>query len=169
MSRFFKKNKKKVVGIVAVTILLFTILYIIINIFDSVYYKIHIKSINNKGILYYMNSDFNNTHVLRKFMKYISNDDYENAFEMLDKNNKSSMFNDSVKSFSLKLRNFSNSYNRLEYMTASSRELDEYINEEIICSIVNDDDDKTIIHSIRFNVRTYKENKEPNIIIISIN
>lgn len=162
MVRFTKKHKKRIL-FVSIFIIL-TIL--ILKLFDLYYYKVDMSTLSQKSILYYKNSDSNNSYIIAKFMKYISNEDYEEAFELLEKNNKKDMFNNDAEEFMNKMKCFSNSYSKLDYNTIFVKEYEKYIDEDIICVISNADDE--IEHSIRFNVRTYTKNKEANIIILSI-
>lgn len=162
MIKFLKKYKKNIV----VLLMLFIMTIIILKVFELNYYKVDMKTVSKKSISYYKNSDSNNSYIVAKFMKYISDEEYETAFELLEKNNKKDMFNNDPEEFMNKLKSFNNFYSKLEYSTIFSREQKDYIDEEIMCMIC--DEEQIVKHSIRFNIRTYKGSKEASIIILSI-
>lgn len=158
------KLKIKEITVEGIIIILFVI---VIKIFDICCYTIKVNSINQKSILYYKHSNSNNSNIIATFMRYISDEDYDKAFDMLNKNNKEEFFNNDIQKFIEKTRIFRNSYINLEYSTIFSNEQLTYIDEEIMCMICSEN--KEIKHSIRFNVRTYKEAKTASIIILNVN
>lgn len=163
MIKLTNKDVKRIIVSIAIIIVVFAIL----ELYNINYYKIDVNLLSEKGLLYYKNLKTVNSYVTSDFMKYISDEEYEKAFQLLDKNNKKSMFNDSIQQFKNELNAFSDSYTELQYNTIFSREFDKYVDEEIVCMICNSDNE--VEHSIRFNIRTYKSNKDPKVVILNIN
>lgn len=157
--------KFKVKNIIAIVVLSIVVIGIL-KIFNNNYYKINMEKIPKKSILGYKISNSNNSYTLLKFMKLVSEESYEEAFNMLNSNNKKDMFNNDVEKFMQKIRIFRNSYSQIEYSTILRTEQKAYIDEDILCMLC--DENKKIKHSVRVSIRTYKNNKSANLIIISI-
>jgi len=147
-------------------VIMLALVFIVIEIYNSKYYKIKTETLTEKSLLHYKNLETSNSYATVDFMKYISDKEYEKAFELLDENNKSNMFENDIQKFKKQLYEFRNSYSELQYNTMFSKEFESYIDEDIICMICNSNGEK--LHSVRFNIRTYKVDKAPKIIILSI-
>lgn len=162
MIRLSRNEKQNIIVCIIVLVLVF----IVIEVYNANYYKIDTETLTEKSLLYYKNLETNNSYATIDFMKYISNEEYSKAFELLDENNRTSMFNNDVVKFKNELHEFRDSYSKLQYNTIFSKEFENYIDEEIICMICDSNGEK--LHGIRFNIRTYKTDKAPKIIILNI-
>lgn len=157
------KEKRSIVSCIVILVLVF----VVIEIYNTNYYKINTETLPEKGFLHYKNLETNNSYAITDFMKYISDEEYQKAFTILNENNKIDMFNNNLQNFEDKVQIFKDTYSNLQYSTIFSRDFDKYIDEEIICMICNSSGE--VLHSIRFNIRTYKSDKEPKIVILNIN
>ena len=160
-----KIKREDILSILIVLFIIFTVL-LIIEIFNIFYYKIDVGSISKKSILYYKSEGVSDTNGVSKFMKLVSDEKYEEAFDMLDANNRVTMFNNNLADFSKKMSVFSNSYTNIKYNTILSRESENYIDEEVICTL---DTEEKLNNNVRVNVRQYKDNKKARLIILNMN
>lgn len=157
-----KIEKKTII----VCIIVLALVFIITAVYNANYYKIDVETLTEKSVMYYKNLETNNSYATIDFMKYVSDQEYNKAFELLDVSNRANMFNNDVMKFKNKLYDFVDSYSKLQYNTIFSKEFENYIDEEIICMICDSNGEK--LHGIRFNIRTYKTDKAPKIIILNI-
>ena len=157
---------KKYKNSICVSLIIFAIMIYIFKVYNEKYYSIKLGDLSVKNILYYKNYSTANSYIITKFMKTVSNGDYQSAFNMLDKNNKKDMFDNNMKEFGYKMEDFNNSFSELKYFTVFSTETEEYVDEEIISVIV--DENGEFKNSIRFYTRMYKNNNEATLIILNI-
>lgn len=157
-----KIEKKTII----VCIIVLALVFIITAVYNANYYKIDVETLTEKSVMHYKNLETNNSYATIDFMKYVSDQEYNKAFELLDVSNRANMFNNDVMKFKNKLYDFVDSYSKLQYNTIFSKEFENYIDEEIICMICDSNGEK--LHGIRFNIRTYKTDKAPKIIILNI-
>lgn len=157
-------NRIKTKYIIQMLIVLLIPLYIllVLMIFDKSYYRIDLNNVSKKSILSYRATKSKENDV-SKFMKHISDGEYETAFDMLDVDNKKRSFHNDVAGFIEQMKAFEDSYTDIKYNTLMSREYKDYTDEEVICIL-----ESSAKNTIRFSIRKYKEKKNIRIIILNI-
>lgn len=158
-------NKNIILKLLLCLLLVFITLFAV-ELFNTILYKIDLKDISKKNLLYYKQDSTTTVNGIALFVKYISDGNYDEAFEMLDDTNKKNMFEDSVSNFKDKVNAFEGKYVEVKYNTIFSKEYDNYIDEEVICVLEKENEKDNF--SIRCNVRNYKNGKSTRLIILNI-
>lgn len=158
-------NKNIILKLLVCLLLVFITLFAV-ELFNTMLYKIDLKDISKKNLLYYKQDATITVNGIALFVKNISDAKYDEAFEMLDDSNKKNMFEDSVSNFKYKVNTFEGKYAAVKYNNIFSKEYDSYIDEEVICVLEKENEKDNV--SIRCNVRNYKNGKSTRLIILNI-
>lgn len=158
-------NKNIILKLLVCLLLVFIALFAV-ELFNTMLYKIDLKDISKKNLLYYKQDATTTVNGIALFVKNISDAKYNEAFEMLDDSNKKNMFEDSVSNFKDKVNSFEGNYAAVKYNTIFSKEYDGYIDEEVLCVLEKENEKDNV--SIRCNVRNYKNGKSARLIILNI-